>query len=231
MSAQYVEPTREIALSDGTVLSSMGVDELDKLRGSVKELMARIGRTPHYARKNRTNLQMLEDDQRNIDAELARRKLLNEFDLFGWKGKFVRVFKNQNLQEWSSKEEVPVWAWTDDRLRAFFKGPTEIIEEAPGVSRVQEAKLIHVKPSDPRANLFMIVDHLMEFLMEGSNLSLGLSAWKGSWRPFAQTILIPYTAYKAMKAAGATYEDRVDPLCPWKIGEEVEEIPMSDEGE
>ena len=96
---RFIEETREITLSDGTVLTSMGIDELHKLKGSVSQLMSRIGRTPHYARKNRTNLQMLADDQRNIEDELARRQMLNVFDLFGWKGKYVGTYQNQTLQD------------------------------------------------------------------------------------------------------------------------------------
>ena len=93
----------ELTLSSGEKLCHLTMDELKELDGSCGKLMSRIGRTPHYARKNRTNIQMLESDQRAISDEIQRRMALTVLVVgglrFHWGGKSFKRWQNPDSAE------------------------------------------------------------------------------------------------------------------------------------
>lgn len=78
-----IEVSKEIILSDGECLSFVSWDRLRELNKDSNKLVAKLGRTPHYARKNKTNLQLLDEDIRKVKQEMDRRMALNTFSFCG----------------------------------------------------------------------------------------------------------------------------------------------------
>lgn len=106
---QFIAPETEFTLSTGEKLCNLTTHELKELSGSVGKLYARMGRTPHYARKHRTNLQIYEQDNHQIALELQRRQMLWVMEyggqLWHWAAKV------ENMKPAEGGKEIRVESW------------------------------------------------------------------------------------------------------------------------
>jgi hypothetical protein len=95
MSAVLVRPNEELELSTGEVLSMLSDDELVQIASNSAKLLSRIARSSHYRRKNRTNIECLEDDRRLIAREQSRRRGLHRISLCGVEYRFSRGWQHE----------------------------------------------------------------------------------------------------------------------------------------
>lgn len=180
---------RENILSDGTRLCDMSEQDLKTLRGSIRRLMDTVGRTPHFRRKNKTNLDVLEEQQRIIGNELERRKMLRQVNIFGLFG-YVH-------------EYIPA------RCIHRFKDGVDInlSVNAPLIPVLLVNGQWHRCPGDRSPTEFWLWDDFYKFRVQKIN------DW-GVISSYTDRLELPGYVVRAMLAAGATIENVADPLAP-----------------
>lgn len=96
----------EMILSDGESLPMMSWERLMEYRANSNKLASKIGRTPHYAKKNKSNLQLIDEDIRMIDREINRRMALTTFSFCGltfhWQGQ-----REVRYGKWGNHFDIP----------------------------------------------------------------------------------------------------------------------------
>ena len=94
-------------MSTGEVLSTFSDARLNELRGDANKLARNLGRTAHYERKNRSNIECVEADVRLVEAEIVRRRWLTTLTMCGvvwhWNDTGFR-FEG----EYATKNDVPL---------------------------------------------------------------------------------------------------------------------------
>lgn len=70
-------------LSDGEGLAMMGWERLIELGSNINKLASKLGRSRHYAKKNRSNLDILSEDYDLVQLEIRRRYALTTLSLCG----------------------------------------------------------------------------------------------------------------------------------------------------
>ena len=92
-----VKIDHEYILSTGEVLAEMSQGRLEELSKDINKLSSTLGRTAHYERKNRTNIQCLRDDYQYILCEVRRRRCLHVVHVCGIRWHWVDIERPRNL--------------------------------------------------------------------------------------------------------------------------------------
>jgi hypothetical protein len=198
----------ELFLADGTRLADMSDDALESLKGSFGKYMAVLGRTEHYRRKNRSNIDLYNQDMGKIDAELERRRALNVIDIGGWPGYVKQVHPVRVLAIWEAHEYTGEFA--DDVIACIEVGGKR-----------------YRCPNDREPTHYVYQDEIYELNMVQFSTWISPSTFK--YRPHS-TVCLPGRVVKRL-VHNTGYQKLVeDPLqdAPWTV---LEEEPPTNPGE
>ena len=189
---------QEIILSDGENLSLALWDRLMALRGNANKLAAKLGRTDHYARKNRSAIERIDDDLRKVDEEIKRRMALTTISFCGLTFHYQGRFE-QNVGEYDRLDEIP----EDRRADAV-----QVRIEAPVLINTRTGEKT---PLGPATQYWAIREQVLILVRvpTASNFS--------ARRKPSETIHVTLAELREYIGRGAIKTTALDPCAPWKV--------------
>lgn len=196
---QYVDTKEEVILSDGENLSLASWDRLNELHQNANRLAGKLGRTDHYARKNRSAIERIHDDIEKVDREIRRRWALTTISFCGLTF-YCQGVKEVHAGRYDSLKDVPAdrrkdaIEITDSRICIWVEGKLTPVGQEKKHWAIREKLVTLVR--QPSANLYSAAN------------------------PQPETIHVTIHELKEYVSRGAIKTESPDPCAPWKIAEE-----------